>query len=69
MKLSELKELSAEELTQKLTGFKKSLFDLRMLKAGGKLSKPHEMGLIRRDIARVLTLLRQLEEKSPEGAK
>ena len=69
MKLSELKELNAEELTQQLEGLQRNLLDLRMQKAGGKLSKPHEIVLIRRDIARIFTLLRQLETKTAEGAK
>ena len=59
MKSSELKELNEEELRQKLAGFKQELFGLRMERAGGKLTKPHRMTLLRRDSARVLTLLRE----------
>ncbi len=59
MKTSELRPLSPDELTQKLVGLKRELFDLRMQAGAGKLDKPHRVRLIRRDVARVLTLLKQ----------
>ncbi|MBI3322968.1 MAG: 50S ribosomal protein L29 [Candidatus Omnitrophica bacterium] len=62
-KIAELKELNEEDLRQKLAVFKRELFDLRMERAAGKLAKPHRMQLVRRDAARVLTLLKQKEQK------
>ncbi len=59
MKVSELRELSPEELGQRLKGIKRELFDLRMQKAGGKLSTPHKIKQIRRDAARILTLIQE----------
>lgn len=59
MKVAELKELNEDELRQRLASFKRELFDLRMERAGGKLAKPHRMQLLRRDAARVMTLLRE----------
>lgn len=59
MKTAEMKELNGDELRQKLAVFKRELFDLRMERAGGKLTKPHRMQLLRRDAARVLTLLKE----------
>lgn len=63
MKWGQLKELSAEELTQRLEGLEKALLDLRMEKAGGKLAKPHEFRRTRVERARILTLLQR-----PAGA-
>ena len=55
----ELKELNAEDLEQKLHAMKLELFDLRMQRAEGKLTKPHRIKQVRRDVARVLTLLKE----------
>ena len=60
MKISEVRELGAEELTQRLGVFKRELFDLRMDRAAGKLAKPHRIQQIRRDVARVMTVLKQM---------
>ena len=57
MKIAELESLSAEELTQKGAQLKRELFDLRMQAANGKLDKPHRVQLIRRDVARIKTVL------------
>ena len=59
MKIAELRELGSEELAQKLRSFKQQLLELRMQAASGKLDKPHQMKLLRRDVALVLTLLSQ----------
>lgn len=63
IKTEELNSLSPEELTQKVFGFKRELFDLRMQQAGGKLDKPHRVREIRRDVARILTILRSKEKE------
>ena len=59
MKNSELRAMTAEELDQKLLGLKKELLDLRILASGGKLDKPHRMKLIRRETARILTIVKE----------
>ena len=56
---AELQELNSEDLSQKLQSLKKEMFDLRMQRAEGKLSRPHRLKQIRRDVARVMTLLRK----------
>ena len=61
MKISELRELSSDELTQKLLGLKREWLDLRMAAAAGKLDKPHRIGQIRKDLARLHTLLKERE--------
>lgn len=63
MKISDLKELNEDELKQKLGTFKRELFDLRMDRAGGKLEKPHRIQQLRRDAARVMTLLGEKKKK------
>ena len=67
MKATALRELSREELIQKLSSLKKELFDFRMQASAGKLDKPHHIEIVRKDVARVLTVLNQLEqqEKKP----
>lgn len=49
--------LSRKELLNKLTEFKKELFNLRFAKASGELEKPFVMRSVRRNIARVMTFL------------
>ncbi|EXJ10309.1 MULTISPECIES: 50S ribosomal protein L29 [Nitrincola] len=59
MKATELREKSVEELQQTLLGLLKDQFNLRMQKATGQLAQNHLVGQVRRDIARVKTLLNQ----------
>lgn len=66
MKISEFKDLSSDELMNKMEGLKRQLLDLRILAGGGKLDKPHQVQLARRDVARIMTVLRLRREKSPE---
>ncbi|KAA0876244.1 50S ribosomal protein L29 [Nitrincola tapanii] len=59
MKATELREKSAEELQQALLGLLKDQFNLRMQRATGQLAQNHLLGQVRRDIARVKTVLKQ----------
>ncbi len=59
MKPSELKELGADELKQKVVSLKKELFDMRMARAEGKVAVQNKAKQIRKDVARVLTALKQ----------
>lgn len=59
MKASELKDKSVDELKQENLGLLEKQFKLRMKKASGQLSRTHELGQVRRDIARVKTILRE----------
>ena len=59
MKANELREKSSEELQQVLLGLLKDQFNLRMQKATGQLAQTHLLGQVRRDIARVKTVLNQ----------
>ena len=59
MKASELREKSVEELKQAHLDLLDEQFKKRMSKASGQLAQTHELGRIRRDVARVLTILKE----------
>ena len=59
MELKQLRQKSADELKAHLVDLQKEQFSLRMQKATGQLSKTHEARRVRREIARVMTLLGQ----------
>ncbi|MDO5549007.1 MAG: 50S ribosomal protein L29 [Butyricicoccus sp.] len=61
MKATEIRELSAEELAVKLTDLKKDLFNLRLQHATNQLDNPTRIAEVKRDIARVNTILRERE--------
>jgi large subunit ribosomal protein L29 len=61
MKASELRELSQAELEQKLAELKQELFNLRFQHAVNQLENPMRMKAVKRDIARVKTVLRTSE--------
>ena len=64
MKATEIRSLSVEELNKKLADLKKDLFMLRMQHATNHLDNPVKISAVRRDIARVKTVIRekQLEQ-------
>ena len=64
MKASELRSKSAEELNNELLELRREHFNLRMQRATGQLARPHEYGRVKRDIARVKTILGELEKTS-----
>ena len=57
MKASELRQKSVEELNNQLLELPREQFKLRMQKSTGQLSQTHQIQQVRRDIARVKTLL------------
>jgi large subunit ribosomal protein L29 len=58
MKATELREKTAPELKEELLRLRKEQFGLRMQKASGQLGQTHMMKEMRRDIARVKTVLK-----------
>lgn len=67
MKVKEIKELqglTVEELNTKLSELKEELFNLRFRHATGQLENPVSLRNIKRDIARVQTILRQKSLKA-----
>ena len=59
MKASELKQKTAEELQTILLDLRKEQFNLRMQQGTGQLSRPHQMKQVKKDIARVHTVMNQ----------
>lgn len=59
MKAKEIRGMSAAELENKLLQLKKDLFTLRMQHATNHLDNPTQISAVRRDIARVKTVIRQ----------
>ena len=59
MKAKELKNLSVEELTAKLDGLKKDLFMLRRQHATNQRDNPMQLAAVKKDIARVKTIIRE----------
>ena len=59
MKAKDLKGKTAVELDQELMGLLREQFNLRMQRGSGQLSKPHQLKVARRNIARVKTELTQ----------
>ncbi|MBQ2791601.1 MAG: 50S ribosomal protein L29 [Oscillospiraceae bacterium] len=64
MKASEIRELNSAELNEKLDALKAELFNLRFQHAINQLENPMRMKEVKKDIARIKTVLRQLELKN-----
>ena len=61
MKISEIRELTTEELTKKIEEYKEELFNLRFANATGNLEKPSRIKEIRKTIARIKMVIRERE--------
>ena len=61
MKVREMRDLSSDELNLRLDSLKEELFNLRFQVATGQLDNPMRVREVRKDIARVKTVLRQRE--------
>ena len=61
MKASEIRALSVEEMVRKGDDLKQELFNLRFQHETGQLENPQKMKQTKRDIARVKTIIKQLE--------
>ena len=59
MKATELRAMTVEQLDAKLTELKKELFNLRFQHAVNQLENPHKITEVKRDIARVMTVLNE----------
>ena len=59
----ELKKMNAEELNAKLKELKEELFNLRFQHAINQLDNPHKMTEVKRDIARVMTVLQEMKKE------
>jgi len=64
MKSSEIRQLNYEELGQKLKELKTEFFNLRFQHATGQLANPMQLKLVKRDIARVKTVMTEMEKEA-----
>jgi large subunit ribosomal protein L29 len=58
MKIDEIRGMTPDQLADQLVSLKKEQFNLRFQKATGQVEKTHRVGEVRRDIARIQTVLR-----------
>ena len=63
MKAKEFKQMTNDELVKKLESLKEELFNLRFRHATGQLENPMVIGAVKKDIARVKTVIREREIK------
>ncbi len=62
MKASEIRNLSVEEIREKVSGLEEEFFNLRFQAKMGQLSNPLMLRMVRRDIARAKTVLHEREK-------
>ena len=67
MKADELRDMTNQELDEKMTELKGELFNLRFQLATGQLDNPMRIRQVRKDIARVKTILRERELKAAQA--
>ncbi|MBO5142644.1 MAG: 50S ribosomal protein L29 [Clostridia bacterium] len=61
MKINDLRKLSDKELNDKIIETKRELFDLRLKQSTGNLEKPSKIKELRKDVAKMKTILRERE--------
>jgi len=68
MKANEIRKLSTEELAKELNELKSELFNLRFQFATSQLENPLKLKAVKKDIARVRTVIRERELKADSGS-
>ena len=66
MKTSDIRKMTTEDINKKIQEIKTELFELRMKQATGTLEKPHMINALRKDVARLKTVL---TEKLNDGSE
>lgn len=67
MKIEEVRKLSTEEITKKIKEYKEELFNLRFSQATGNLEKPSRIRELRKEVARMKTIIRERELQEKQG--
>lgn len=67
MKVTEIRDLAVDELQQRVKEMDDQLFRLRIQKSMGQLEAAHKLKSLRRDLARVKTVLREKETAQTAG--
>jgi large subunit ribosomal protein L29 len=68
MTAKEIRDLSAGEITTKIRETREQLLQLRMRKQTGQVEKTHELRTLRKDVARLETVLTQKKNQAPAAA-
>ena len=68
MKIKEITQLSDEELTSEMARLRRHVYDLRAQAVTEKLEDPSMITKTRRDIARILTVMRERRPQAPQAA-
>mgnify|MGYP003572291623 FL=1 len=66
MNAADLRKKSVDELNEELVALRREQFNLRMQQATGELAQVHQHGRVRKDIARVKTVLSELSRAAGE---
>ncbi len=66
MNAADLRSKSEEELNEELVALRREQFNLRMQQATGEMAQVHQHGRVRKDIARVKTVINELSRKAGE---
>ena len=66
MDAADLRKKSIDELNEELVALRREQFNLRMQQATGELTHNHEHGRVRKDIARIKTVLNELQRSAGE---
>ena len=69
MDVQDIRELADDRLYDQLEDLKESLFNLRFQKSFGQLEDPNAIGRTRRDVARILTVLRERQIAAAQGGE
>ena len=67
MKAADLRTKSVDELNEELVALRREQFNLRVQHATGELTHNHEHGRVRKDIARVKTILNELKRAAGDN--
>jgi large subunit ribosomal protein L29 len=67
MKISDLRDKTVDQLGDELVSLKKEQFNLRFQKASGQLENSARAGEVRRNIARIKTIMRERQQKSAQS--
>ena len=68
MKVEDIRKLSAEEIRTKITDARDELMKLRFQQVTGQLTDTSRLKILRRDVARMETILREMAHAAVEGA-
>ncbi len=67
MKANELRKMSGAELKEELLKLRREQFNLRMQQATGQMARSDQFGKVRKDIARLKTVLTEMESQNGAG--